>query len=207
MSQPTELHLLHLKRLVRYLVKYPTEQWRFDLQDEPDSFHIYCNSDWATCNESSKSMSCYAVKYGLHLLDTSCARQTVIALSFGEAEYYALTRGASAGLLVKGVYGEIGKRLLMICLTSSAAKGIASRKGVGKVKHLSLKELWVQDAIEQKRFKVQKVGTDSNWADLGTKVLDCSRILMHFATAEAATPEERSNDCISGDLCNTSRNT
>ena len=56
-------------------------------------------------------MSCYAVKYGLHLLDTSCARQTVIALSFGEAEYYALTRGASAGLLVKGVYGEIGKEV------------------------------------------------------------------------------------------------
>ena len=45
MSQPTELHLLHLKRLVRYLVKYPTEQWRFDLQDEPDSLHIYCDSN------------------------------------------------------------------------------------------------------------------------------------------------------------------
>ena len=67
----------------------------------------------------------------------------------------------------------------MICLTdSSAAKGIESRKGVGKVKHLSLKELWVQDAIEQTRFKVQKVGTDSTWADLGTKVLDGSRILQ-----------------------------
>lgn len=124
-------------------------------------------------------MSCYAVKYGLHLLDTSCARQTVIALSSGEAGYYALTRGASAGLLVKGVYEEIGRRLLMICLTdSSAGKGVASRKGVGKVKHLSLKELWVQDAIEQKRFKVQKVGTGSNCADLGTKVLDGSRILQ-----------------------------
>ena len=42
----------------------------------------------------------------------------------------------------------------MICLTdSSAAKGIASRKGVGKVKHLSLKELWVQDAIEYRRLE------------------------------------------------------
>ena len=103
----------------------------------------------------------------------------MIALSSGEAEYYPLTRGASAGLLVKGVYEEIGRRLLMTCLTdSSAAKGTVSRKGVGKVKHLSLKELWVQDAIEQKRFKVQKVGTDSNWADLGMKVLDGSRILQ-----------------------------
>ena len=67
----------------------------------------------------------------------------------------------------------------MICLTdSSAAKGISARKGIGRVKHLSLKELWVQDAIEQKRFRIQKVSTESNWADLGTKVLDGGRILQ-----------------------------
>ena len=60
----------------------------------------------------------------------------------------------------------------------------------------------MQDAIEQKGFKVQKVGTDSNWADLGTK---SSGRQSHFATAEAATPEERSSSCIGADLCDRSR--
>ncbi|CAK9112427.1 unnamed protein product [Durusdinium trenchii] len=98
-------------------------------------------------------------------------------LSFGEAEYYALTRAASAGLLLKNVLEEIRRETEMICLTdSSAAKGITARQGVGRVKHLSLKELWVQDMVAKKAFKVQKESTETNWADIGTKILDAARI-------------------------------
>ena len=39
--------------------------------------------------------------------ETSSAKQSVVALSSGEAEYYSLARGASAGLLVRGVYEEM----------------------------------------------------------------------------------------------------
>ena len=59
---------------------------------------------------------------------------------------------------------------------SSAAKGITNRQGVGKVKHLSLRELWLQDAVSKKLLKVQKEDTETNWADLGTKVLEGPRI-------------------------------
>ena len=108
-------------------------------------------------------MSCYALRYGQHLLETSCAKQSCVALSSGEAEYYALTRAASAGLLLKNVLEEIQRETEMICLTdSSAAKGITARQGVGRVKHLSLKELWVQDMVAKKSFKVQKESTETN---------------------------------------------
>ena len=122
-------------------------------------------------------MSCYALRYAQHLLETSCAKQSCVALSSGEAEYYALTRAASAGLLLKNVLEEIQRETEMICLTdSSAAKGITARHGVGRVKHLSLKELWVQDMVAKKTFKFQKESTETNWADIGTKVLDAARI-------------------------------
>ena len=177
MAKPTYMHMFQLKRLGRHLLKYPTEIWVFELQDEPSTFFVYSDSDWATCKSSRKSMSAYSLRYGKHLLDTSCARQSVVALSSGEAEYYALTRGACAGVLLKGVLSELRRKVEMVCLTdSSAAKGITARKGVGKVKHLSLRELWVQDAVQEKRFKVQKESTTSNWSDLGTKILDGSRI-------------------------------
>ena len=179
MTNPTEMHMLQLKRLVRYLVKYPTEQWKYNLQQEPKGISVYSDSDWATCGKTRKSMSAMSIRYGEHLIDCSCARQSLIALSSGEAEFYALTRAASAGLLVKAVFEEMRMKADMTCLTdSSAAKGITARKGVGKVKHLSLKELWVQDAIDEKKFKVQKESTDTNWADLGTKALDNGRILQ-----------------------------
>ncbi|CAK9021690.1 Retrovirus-related Pol polyprotein from transposon TNT 1-94 [Includes: Protease [Durusdinium trenchii] len=160
-----------------YLAKYPTEIWKFDEQEMPKRFYTYSDSDWATCKSSRKSMSCYALRYGQHLLETSCAKQSCVALSSGEAEYYALTRAASAGLLLKNVLEEIQRETEMICLTdSSAAKGITARHGVGRVKHLSLKELWVQDMVAKKTFKFQKESTETNWADIGTKVLDAARI-------------------------------
>ena len=152
-----------MKRLVRYLAKYPTEIWKFDEQEMPKCFYTYSDSDWATCKSSRKSMSCYALRYGQHLLETSCAKQSCVALSSGEAEYYALTRAASAGLLLKNVLEEIQRETEMICLTnSSAAKRITARQGVGRVKHLSLKELWVQDMVAKKSFKVQKESTETN---------------------------------------------
>ena len=177
MQKPTKLHMMQLKRLVRYLVKHPVEQWIYEEQADCHTIHVYSDSDWGACKTTRKSMSNYAVKVGSHLLETSCGRQSVVALSSGEAEYYALTRAASAGLLVKGIYEELGRPKNLICLTdSSAAKGITNRQGVGKVKHLSLRELWLQDAVSKKLLKVQKEDTETNWADLGTKVLEGPRI-------------------------------
>ena len=178
MSKPTRLHELRLKRLGRYLISYPREVWMFDIQDLPTEHVVYTDSDWASDKRTRKSMSSYTERFGQHLIDSSCARQSVIALSSGEAEFYALTRGAAAGIMSKRVWQIIGYANigLKIKTDSTAAKGIASRKGVGKVKHLSLKELWVQDYLQRGEFTVEKEPTVSNWADLNTKSLSGPRI-------------------------------
>ena len=111
-------------------------------------------------------------------MDTSCAKQSVVALSSGKAEFYAMTRGAANGLMSKHILEEIGyeKIKLVLRTDSTAAKGIATRKGVGKVKRLSLKELWLQDYVRQNELKIVKEPTSTNWADLGTKSLTGTRI-------------------------------
>ena len=55
---------------------------------------------------------------------------------------------------------------------SSAGKGIASRIGLGKVKHLHTQFLWVQERVANNDFTLRKVGTDDNVGDLMTKYLD-----------------------------------
>ena len=174
MAKPTVLHQLRLKRLSRYLVIYPVEEWIFETQDQPDELQVYTDSDWAACVETRKSMSSYSSKCGKHLLDTSCAKQSIVALSSGEAEFCAITRGSAAGMMVQNILQEIGCKTKSVCLTdSSAAKGICHRPGVGRVKHLALKELWVQDRVDKGEPAVKKVGvgTEENWGDLGTKAL------------------------------------
>ena len=87
-------------------------------------------------------MSSLAIRLGLHLLDTSCGKQTTVALSSREAEYYAITRGSAAAIMVQNILAEMDRKYKLACLTdSSAAKGISHRRGVGRVKHLELREL------------------------------------------------------------------
>ena len=79
-SAPTRLHWM---KLVRYLAKYPTEVWKFEVQDQSSEYCVYTDSDWASDRKTRKSMSSYAEKFG------------VVAPSSGEAEFYAMTRGAA----------------------------------------------------------------------------------------------------------------
>ena len=54
---------------------------------------------------------------------------------------------------------------------SSAAKAIATRRGVVKVKHLETRTLWVQDLVDRGRIKVKKICGQTYIADLLTKCL------------------------------------
>ncbi len=61
-------------------------------------------------------------------------------------------------------------------MDSSAAKGIASRRGLGKTRHIHVNYLWIQDRLNCGDFQLFKERTDNNVADLFTKYLDQSKL-------------------------------
>ena len=61
---------------------------------------------------------------------------------------------------------------------SSAAIGIASRSGLGKLRHLETHTLWLQEKVRTKAIMVRKVRGEVNPADLFTKHLP-SREKVH----------------------------
>ena len=127
---------------------------KFGVQDQQSEYCVYADSDWASDRATRKSLSRYAEKFGEHLIETSCARQT--ALSSGEAGFYAMTRGA--GLMSQQILQSNGfnKPDLSLLTDSAAAKGIAKRSGSGKLKHLDKKGLWLQDVVRANRLGIQK---------------------------------------------------
>ena len=54
---------------------------------------------------------------------------------------------------------------------SSAAKGIASRTGLGKTRHIAVHLLWLQERLRNKEFTLYKCKGTENPADLMTKHL------------------------------------
>ena len=56
-------------------------------------------------------------------------------------------------------------------MDSKAAKSIVTRLGVGTLRHLEVKILWIQCLTKTKRLQVWKIDGAVNTADLGTKAL------------------------------------
>ena len=55
-----------------------------------------------------------------------------------------------------------------IMIDATAGVGIASRRGVGKVRHLHAPLLWVQKIVEDRIVALKKIPRDVNVADLPT---------------------------------------
>ena len=71
---------------------------------------------------------------------------------------------------IKHLLEWAGFKVIWECGTdSSAAKGMAMREGVGKVRHLDCRALWTQHAAKQLGLKIIKLVGKHNCADLGTK--------------------------------------
>ena len=75
------------------------------------------------------------------------ATRSVRALSTGEAEFYAITKGLHSQAILKG-FGVTVEEVVLS--DASAGIGIASRQGCGRVKHLEVKWLWEQEQVSEK---------------------------------------------------------
>eukprot|EP00971_Amphidinium_carterae_P173463 3438450-Amphidinium_carterae.1 len=99
MSAPRAGHLLQLKRLARYLKGAPRCVLEYRLQAPAEShLRVYVDSDWAGDTVTRRSTTGMVLQRGSHMLRHSSTIQNVIGLSSAESEYYALTKGACAGL-------------------------------------------------------------------------------------------------------------
>ncbi len=108
--------------------------------------------------------------FGKHTVKSWSSTQTGVSLSSGEAEFYGTTRGAGMGLGVQSLMADLGHRLkLRVWTDSSAAIGVCSRQGLGKLRHLDTHLLWIQQAVRSGRIDLRKVDGTANPADLFTK--------------------------------------
>lgn len=177
-SKPTASAEAALKRVCRYLHGAGRCIWSFPRQRQQSQLDGYSDSDWAGCVRTRRSTSCSMMFHGLHLIGCSSTTQNVVALSSGEAEYYSLVKTASRMLGLQALSVDFGLRVgVRIHVDSTACKGIASRRGVGKIRHLHTQVLWVQQALEERKFQIYKVKGTENCSDLGTKHLAVRELL------------------------------
>ena len=107
---------------------------------------------------------------GTHLVKHWSSTQKVITLSSGEAELAGIVKGSAEALGMKSLAADLGIACeVSVYADSSAAIGICRRSGIGKVRHLAVGQLWVQERVRNKEISLYKVLGTSNPADALTK--------------------------------------
>jgi hypothetical protein len=110
--------------------------------------------------------------HGKHLVKHYNRTQKVVTLSSAEAELGGVVQGASEGLGTQSIARDLGiTATLTLWADSSAAIGICQRSGIGRVRHLAVGQLWVQERVRDKTLRLKKVAGEANPADVGTKHL------------------------------------
>ena len=153
-----------------------TRLW-YKRQKKQSAATAVVDADYGGCDETRRSASGGVLKIGHHCAKSRSVKQAVVALSSGEADLRGVVKGA--GALTGAV--SLARDLSLnarggLHADSFAAKGIVSRLGLGKVKHVDVRNLRAQDAVRSGRIGIVKIPVEENAADVLTKYLDGAAI-------------------------------
>ena len=145
MARPEVQDWEKLERLAGYLKACPPLVYGYDWQrDSPLS--AATDADWAGCLATRKSTSGGFVCRGNHLRKAWSKSQPVVTLSTAEAELIACEKGSTELIGMGSASEDFGKREeLSLRIDATACSAIIHRTGVGKVRHLDARRLWIQE--------------------------------------------------------------
>ena len=170
LSRPTQEDLIKLKRVARYLVGAPRAVAHYPWQALGKTVTVYCDSDHAGCHATRKSTLGGLVSMGGHYLKSWSRTMSLIALSSGEAELAAVTKAGAEALGVQSLFSDFGHSVnLEVHSDATAAIGICKRNGLGRVRHLAVADLWVQQRVKLGQLRLLKLPGKENPSDVLTK--------------------------------------
>ena len=169
--------MIALKRVARCLRGTRDFVNKLELDNDVDRHVVkldgFSDSDWAG-SADRKSQSSGALFIDGALLLAFSWRQSVIATSSGMAEFYAGCATAEEMLLARDVLMFFGFQVEAAPhLDSAGARGICRREGVGKVKALEVRTLWLQQVVKAETLTLKSL---DSCADLGTRAVQAATI-------------------------------
>ena len=118
--------------------------------------------------------------------------QTTVALSSGEAELTGICKAASKGIGLRSLSADLGLTFSLAVLSdATAATCICRRRGLGRVRHISVADLSVQDKVRCRDFVLEKLKGADNMADATTQHIDAPTLSKHMLNMPLTYEEGR----------------
>ena len=99
-------------------------------------------------------------------------------MSSAEAELVAMTKATAETTGILNMLKDLGEaKKGIVYADSSAALAIADRKGSGKLRHINIRMLWIQEKEKRGEVELRKSRGEVNPADLMTKYMPGTRVI------------------------------
>ena len=137
---------------------------------------------------------------GQHVVKSYSRQQKTVALSSAEAELHAMVAASAETLGLITLCKDLGMVVEGdIYVDSSAALGISLRTGIGKMRHVNVQALWVQEVRCNRRLRYHKVLGTRNPSDILTKHVNRELLATHTRTLGLEHREGRASTAPSLD--------
>ena len=94
-----------------------------------------------------------------------------------------MVHGGAHGLGLQAFLNDLGVEVnVEIAIDSSSAKSFASRRGLGKQRHVQTRYLWLQERIALKHLTVKKIKGTENESDILTKAVAAPTMQKHMTS-------------------------
>ena len=170
MCNPCRGDVKKLRRIARYLIDNPRLIVQYRWQAAGQGVRAYTDSDFAGCRRTAKSTSGGVIFLGEHYLRSWSSTQKTVALSSGEAELTAVVKCSCEAIGILQLAQDWNLELEAdVYVDSSAALGVVARRGAGRLRHVRVGQLWVQEVSDNGDLRYGKVRGTENPADGLTK--------------------------------------
>ena len=174
MENPTEIHLLAAKRILRYL-QGTRDFGLFYKKGEKSDLFGFTDSDYAGDQDDRRSTSGYVFMLGTGAVSWSSKKQPIVTLSTTEAEFVAATACACQAIWLKKLLEELqfkeDKPTLIYCDNSSAIKLSKNPVLHGRSKHIDVKYHFLRDLTNDGVINLVYCRSEDQVADIQTKPL------------------------------------
>ena len=142
---------------------------------------VYSDANWAGCRRTARSTSGGSILRGRHCVKTWASTQKRVTLSSAESELAAATKSSVEGIGIAQLMEGLGKEVSVeVFVDSSAALAVAARRGNGKLRHVRVSEMWIQEVLRDGIVSYKKVAGSRNPADLMTKHVAAPLATQHI---------------------------
>nr|XP_018627959.1 uncharacterized mitochondrial protein AtMg00810-like [Nicotiana tomentosiformis] len=107
MHKPKRSHMDAALRVIKYVKNAPGLGLLMSSEGS-NNLVAYCNSDWATCPQSRKSVTCYLVKFGNSLVSWKSKKHNIISRSSTEVEFRSMASTVAELSWLVGLFQELG---------------------------------------------------------------------------------------------------